>query len=141
MGDKKTTDVSKGNPNIGYIGLLQNNLDEDDIFNLAKFKEVPITEDAETTPLVITGVPENSKILNVHVICTVTNTNGTLKLRTNAGSPVDITDAIVCATDKAVTYAGTIDDAEMLVSSDGLQVIAGGDDGTLTRGILVISYR
>jgi hypothetical protein len=141
MGITPSTDISKGNPNLEYLAFLQNNLSQEDVYNIAKFKEVAIIEDAATTPFVVDGVPEGSRILNVHVICTATNTNGTLQLRTNAGSPVAITDAIVCAVDKTVINASTIDDDVLRVTSDGLQVLAAGDDGTLTRGILVIEYR
>ena len=136
----KSTNPSKGTPNLEYLAFLQDNVSENDIYNMAKFKKFNVNADAETAALVITGVPEGAQILNVHVICTAANTAGTLQLRTNEDTPVAITDAMICAVDKVVVNAGTIDDAEYVVTSDGIQVLAGGTDGTLTRGFIVIEY-
>lgn len=134
------SDPSKGTPNLEYLAFLQDNLSENDVYNVAKVKQFNVDQDAETAALVVTDIPVGAKILNVHVICTAANTAGTLQLRTNAGSPVAITDAMICAVDKVVVNAGTIDDVTYIVTSDGLQVIATGTDGTATRGLVIITY-
>jgi hypothetical protein len=143
MQKQGSNDVSQGRPALDYLAYLQDNWTPDDIADakatVKKVKLFAVTADA-SAGLEITGVPVGAVIIGVHVIATAGNTLGTLKLRDNAASPNDITDAMVCATDKAVVYASSIDDAFYTVDADGLSVIAGGTDATATRGIVVIEY-
>ena len=140
MSNVSSDNASKGLPNLEYLAYLQSMFPIENLNNMAKFKTYSVVSDAETAALEITGVPVGATILNIHVICTGANTAGTLQILTNAASPVAITDAMVCAVDKVVVNAGTIDNATMVVTANGLQVLAGGTDGTLTRGIVVIEY-
>ena len=88
--------------------------------------------------IAVSGLVEGDEIIGVRIICTVAETNGTLKLTT--GAPADISDAIICAVDKVATEAGTIDDAESTLPASGAIIIAAGDTAANTRGIVIIDY-
>lgn len=93
--------------------------------------EVPVTADA-TGGLTVT-VPYDLKIFEVIVQCTSANASGTLTLRNGTTA---ITDAIVCAVDKVIVRAGTLDDAETTITtSESINVIA---NGAADRGIMYI---
>lgn len=96
-----------------------------------------ITADA-SSGIAVSGLVEGDEIIGVRIICTVAETNGTLKVTT--GAPADITDAIICAVDKVATEAGTIDDAESTLPASGAVIIAAGDTAANTRGIVIIDY-
>lgn len=90
-----------------------------------------------TTPVVITGlIPIGAKILDAVVEAKATSGSGTIQLRSNNASPVDITDAIICAVDNAVTRAASLQNDT--VDSDGLQIIA---NGAADRGLMTIFWR
>lgn len=107
---------------------------------IAKRVKTAITADASAGLNITSLIPLGSQIIGVTVIATAANTAGTVTLKTNATSPVAITDAIVAAVDKVVTRVGTIDDAYNTVTADGLLLVAGGTDATATRAIVVIDY-
>ena len=98
---------------------------------------VKVTADASTA-VSITGLSEGDEIIGASVICTAANASGTLKIQDGADN--DITDGIACATDKAVDYAASIDDAYSTLPATGAQVISVGGTAANTRGILVITY-
>ncbi len=94
-------------------------------------------DSALTLPHVITGlIPVGAQIVDVRVKCTASVTSGTLQLKSNATTPANITDAIICAVDKAVTRAGTLEND--VVTEDGLQ-IAG--HAATNRGVMTIYWR
>ena len=65
--------------------------------------------------------PRKLVIIDARVIATATNVGGTVKATDGTN---DITDAMVCDTDKAVTRAGTIDDAyNTLAKGDTLKLV------------------
>jgi len=107
---------------------------------IAKRVKTAITADASAGLDITSLIPLGSQIIGVTVIATVANTLGTVTLKTNATSPVAITDAIIAAVDKVVTRVGTIDDAYNTVTADGLLLVAGGTDATATRAIVIIDY-
>lgn len=77
-------------------------------------------------------VPFACEVVDVIVECRAANGSGTLTLKKGATA---ITDAIVCAVDKVVARAGTIDDAQSaLAAGDDLNVDANGagDRGKIT---------
>lgn len=96
-----------------------------------------ITADA-SAGIAVSGLSEGDEIVGAHVICTVANASGTLVLET--GGDDDITDGIICAVDKVVTYAGTIDDANSTLPASGAQIISVGGTAANTRGIMAITY-
>jgi len=96
-----------------------------------------ITADASTA-VAITGLVEGDEIVGAHVICTAANANGTLIIEDGAGD--DITDGMICAVDKVVVYAGTIDDAKSTLPATGAAIISVGGTAADTRGIVVIDY-
>lgn len=78
------------------------------------------------------NAPVGLRIRDVIVECTAANASGTLKITDGTS---DITNAIVCAVDKTITRAGTIDDAKSSIAEGGsLSVVANGasDRGTVT---------
>ena len=97
----------------------------------------PVTVDASGS-LAVSGLVENDEIVGVHIICTAANGSGTLILET--GGDDDITDGMICAVDKVVVVAGTIDDAFSTLPASGAKVISVGGTAADTRGIVVITY-
>ena len=96
-----------------------------------------ITADA-AAGIAVSGLAEGDEIIGVHVICTTANANGTLILET--GDDDDITDGMICAVDKVVVVAGTIDDANSILPAAGAQILSVGGTAANTRGIVVIDY-
>ena len=90
------------------------------------------------TALPIPGLHEGDEIVGVAVICTASNTSGTLVIEDGAGN--DITDGIACATDTNVDYAATINDAYSTLPATGAAVISVGGTAANTRGIVIIDY-
>ena len=88
--------------------------------------------------IAVSGLAEGDEIIGVSVICTVAQASGTLILET--GGDDDITDGIICAVDKVVTYAGTIDDAFSTLPASGAQILSVGGTAANTRGIMIITY-
>ena len=73
------------------------------------------------------------EVVNAHVICTTANASGTVTLRKATSA---ISDAMICAVDKVVVNAGTIDDANStLAKGDTLTVVA---NGAADRGMIII---
>lgn len=94
------------------------------------YLECSVTADA-TGEKAIT-IPFACEILDVIVQARATNGGGTLILKKGATA---ITNAIACATDKAIARAGTIDDAQStLAAGDTVTVDANGagDKGLMT---------
>ena len=102
-----------------------------------KILKFPVTVDASGS-IAVTGLVEGDEVVGVSVICTATQGSGTLVLET--GGDDDITDGIACATDEAVDYAATINDAFSTLPASGAKVISVGGTAANTRGILVITY-
>ena len=90
------------------------------------------------TALPIPGLKQGDEIIGAKVICTAANSSGTLVIEDGAGA--DITDGMICAVDKVVVYAGTIDDAKSTLPATGAAVISVGGTAANTRGIVVIDY-
>ena len=96
-----------------------------------------ITADA-TAGIAVSGLVVGDQIVAASVICTAANVNGTLVLEDGDGD--DITDGMICAVDKVVVYAASIDDAESTLPAAGAQIISVGGTTANTRGIMVITY-
>ena len=91
-----------------------------------------ITADAHTTAVSFDAAPCAFEIVEVIVQSRATSTGGTATLRTGTTA---ITDAIIMATDAAITRAGTVDDDHSTVAAgDVLNVIThgAGDKGLVT---------
>jgi hypothetical protein len=89
-----------------------------------------ITADGTAEKAVV--IPFACRVNEIAVECTAASAGGTLKLKKGSN---DISDAIICAVDKIVTRAGTIDDAySTLAAGDAVSVDAGqaGDRGVMT---------
>jgi len=96
--------------------------------------ELPTATDASSGVNIYDGnFPFGAYITNVTVICTKTVGSGTITL---SDGTTDITDAIACATDKAVDYAATIDDASyQLEKNDTLTITS---NGATDAGVVII---
>lgn len=89
-----------------------------------------------TTTIQTVVVPFDIEILDVVVQARGASTNGTMKLQDGT---TDITNAIICAVDKVITRAGTIDDAKStIVAGATLGVICAGDAVGSTIGLVTI---
>lgn len=94
------------------------------------YVQFAVTVDA-TSGLAIT-IPLDMVVIDIIVECTAANGSGTLTLRK---STTAISDAIICAVDKVIDRAGTIDDAQStILTTDSINVIANGasDRGKIT---------
>ena len=108
------------------IGTKIYDVDNNGLFYI--FKTVPAASHAGIT---IT-VPFSCQIEDAIVQCTTASVGGTITVKNGSTA---ITDAIICATDKAIVRAGTIDDAQnSITTASTLTAItaATGDAGTLT---------
>lgn len=106
--------------------LANSNFDTPIVVNYA------VTADATGGLEIISSLPCDMEILDVIVQCTTANTSGTLLISESANA---ITNAMICAVDKVIVRAGTIDDAFSKMSAgDTLKVTANGnaDRGTVT---------
>jgi len=101
-----------------------------------KFSVYHMDSDHSTLVPVTGLVPLGAKIYDVFVEATVTSGSGTMQLRSNAGSPADITAAIICAVDNVVTRQAIL--TNDIVDADGLEIISA---GTNDRGIMTIMWR
>lgn len=97
-----------------------------------------ITADA-SAGITVDGLIPGDEIVGAHVICTAANASGTLVVEDSDGN--DITDGMICAVDKVVVYAGTIDDAYSTIpAAKTAQIISVGGTAADTRGVVVIDY-
>ena len=96
-----------------------------------------ITADA-SSGIAVSGLVVGDEIISASVICTAANVNGTLVLEDGDGD--DITDGMICAVDKVVVYAATIDGTQSTLPAAGAQIISVGGTAANTRGIMVITY-
>lgn len=83
--------------------------------------QIPITADATTAQS--KSVP-NGKIVNAWVVADATNASGTLRVQTSAGA--NITNAITCATDNALTNCTSIDSDNDDITDNIVKIIANG---------------
>lgn len=77
---------------------------------------IDVDTEAATAVVFSSDAPAKFRVIDVLVIALATAGSGTVKITDGTS---DITDAIVAATDKAVTRAGTIDDAKNEISAGG----------------------
>ncbi len=90
------------------------------------------------TPITVSGLTIGDEIIGVSLICTAANANGDLTLEDGDGN--DITDAMICAVDKVVVYAATLDGTKTTLPASGAKIISVGGTPADTRGIMVITY-
>lgn len=91
------------------VGALADN-------NLGVCLTLPCSVAGSTVAVYTANAPRAFRITDVVVEATATNGSGTVKVTNGAN---DITNAIACDTDKAVTRAGTIDDAYSTIAAGG----------------------
>lgn len=74
-------------------------------------------------------------VIDAWVVCTAANAQGTILIGKGASA---ITDAMICAVDKVVVHAGTIDDANALFATgDSLRFTA---NGAADRGLACVLF-
>jgi len=115
-------DTNAGKPSLETVQFLQDNWGEDEISSSVRVAKVQVVTGGDAGVAAV--IPVGSTIIGAHVICTRASSSGTMTIKTGASSPVDISDAIACETDKAIDYAATIDDATNVVGADGVKVFA-----------------
>ncbi len=122
--------VEDSGTSITFMPFVQNSGGANDL----KVSVYNVDSDASTA-IVVTGlVPLGAKIVDVIVECTATVGSGTLQLQSTA--PVNITAALVCATDNVVIRQAIL--TNDVVDADGLQIEA---NGASDRGIMTIYWR
>lgn len=87
--------------------------------------------------IAVTGLVEGDEIIDVMIIPTGASTNGTIKITDGTS---DITNAMLCATDKTIARAGTIDDAKSTLPAAGAKIVCAGDSVPATKAIVVFTY-
>lgn len=130
---KSAYDASQGQPNLDVLLYLQEQFPADVIASLPRVCKTTVSGSAG----VEADIPVGAEIIGATVICKKTNGSGTMTVKTGADSPVDITDAIACETDKAVDYAASIDDAYSVVGADGVKIFG---NGAADYGDVYITY-
>jgi hypothetical protein len=88
--------------------------------------------------IAITGLTEGDEIIDVMVIATGASTNGTIQIQDGAAG--EITDAMVCAVDKAITRAASIDAAKSTLPASGAKIVCAGDSIPATVAKVIITY-
>lgn len=126
-------DVSQGQPSLTALQHLQDQLPADVISTLPRVCKTTVSGSAG----VEADIPMGAEIIGVTVICKKSNTSGTMTVKTGAGTPVAITDAIACDTDQGVDYAAKIDDAYNVVGADGVKIFG---NGAADYGDVYITY-
>jgi len=125
-------DAGQGSPNLEGMQYLQENWARTEINAALRVDKVSV---ASGSAGIDASVPVGAEIIDVVVVCTGSNGSGSMTVKDADDN--DITDAITCATDKAVTRAGTIDDAYRVVPTDGVKVVANADGD---KGDVYIHY-
>ena len=87
--------------------------------------------------IAVAGLVEGDEIIDVMIIPTGASTNGTIKITDGTS---DITNAMLCATDKTIARAATIDDAKSTLPAAGAKIVCAGDAVASTVAIVVITY-
>jgi hypothetical protein len=110
-------DASQGSPNLQANQFLQDNLSADAVRDVQAFTDeiVPLagyilkTDVLDASAGVSIAAPFDLTLIDVVVRADATVSGGTVQVFNGATA---VTNAITMATDKAVTRAGTIDDAQ-----------------------------
>ena len=126
-------DESQGKPNLEVLQYLQDNWGKDEINASVRVAKVVV---ASGTAGITATIPQGAEIFEVLAICTGSNGSGSMTVKD--GDDNDITDAIACATDKAIDRAATIDDDYNIVGSSGVKVVA---NGAGDLGTVYITYK
>ena len=129
-------DPSQGNPSLTAVQALQNIIGSDAASYFGKIEKVSKTVVSGSAG-VEADIPLGAEIIGVKVICKKTNGSGTMTLKTGADTPVAITDAIACDTDKATDVDATIDDDYNIVGADGVKIFG---NGAADYGVVYIKY-
>ena len=128
-------DTNSGKPSLEQLQYLQDEWSS--LKGSARVAKVTVATGGDVG--IEADIPVGAEIIGATTVCFRTNGSGTMQVMTGAVVPVAITDAMVCATDKAVIYAAEIDDASSVnfVGSDGIKVFSNAwNDG----GIVYIHY-
>jgi hypothetical protein len=120
-------------PSLSYLEYLGKNFGMDVIARVPKVCKTVVSGSAG----VEADIPMGAEIIGVTVVCLKSNGSGTMTVKTNALSPVAITDAIACVTDTAVDYAATIDNDYQVVGANGVAIFGNGAED---YGAVYITY-
>ena len=127
--------TNTGKPSLDQLQTDQSLWGADEIKVVERVAKVVVATGGTTA--VTADIPVGAEIIDVTSICTRSNGGGTMRVRTGASSPVNITNALQCATENEVARAATIEHASRVVGADGVEVVANGNsDG----GIVYIKY-
>lgn len=95
-------------------------------------QEVNIAGAAHGTAGLAFTLAQTMRVVHMFVRCTAASSNGTLQLRVGTTA---ISDAVICAVDKTITAAGTLDPAQTTLTAGteyNIKANATGDKGVVT---------
>ena len=119
---QSANDANMGDPNLGALQYLQDNWKPSDIASALHICKVEIVTGGNVG--VEADIPMGAEIIDIVVNCTRSNGSGSMTVKTNALSPVTISNAMAAVTADVVARAGTIDTTYSTVGADGIAVFA-----------------
>lgn len=126
-------DASNGQPSLTALQYLQEQLTPDVITSLKRVCKTLVTGSAG----VVADIPMGAEIIGASVICLKSNGSGSMTVKTNADTPVAISNAIACVTADVIAYAGTLDSTYTVVGADGIAIFG---NGAADYGAVYIEY-
>jgi hypothetical protein len=130
---KSDFDASQGSPNTSALQYLQEQLTPEVISSMELVCRTVVSGSAG----VEADIPMGAEIIGISVLCLKSNGSGTMTVKTNADTPVTISNAIACVTADVIAYAGTIDSTYQVVGADGISIFG---NGTEDYGVVYIKY-
>ena len=122
----------QGDPNIGALQFLGDNLVPDQIENLPTVLTYKLNKDCYVSAAGVKfPVPFDCTVIDVIVQCEIASSGGTVTLSNNS---VAVTNAIVMAVDQVITRAGSINQASSsFVKDDNFEFVT---NAAADRGIV-----
>ena len=117
-------DEGSGSPNLAAQQFQQEQLIPAVISNILKVSKVSIT--ASGTSGVAAVIPVGAEIVAMAVHGKATVGGGTARLRIGSAG-ANISDAVACAVDGAVTMAASLVQASKFVGVDGVEIVTAAD--------------
>lgn len=119
-------DKAQGKPSLAALQYLADNWGADEISASLQVCKVSVTASGSSVGAVA-DIPMGAEIVDIVVNCTESVGSGSMTVKTNADTPVAISNAIAAVTIDTMARAGTIDNTYKIVGADGIIVIANSD--------------
>jgi len=116
-------DQAQGKPSLSALTYLEENWTATEISAAVRVCKVTVVSG---TAGIAASIPVGAEIMDVVVHCTASNGSGSMTVKTNALSPVSVSDAIACVTANVVARAAQVIQTVKIVGADGIAVFANG---------------